>query len=200
MVQTSYIPYAELHGEEARLTDVQLMALFGGSDVPFERDHHGNIILMPPTGGETGIFNGNVGADITYWNRLAKIGYVFDSSTMFKFAGETPSGQLRSPDVAWVKKERYDTLSQKEREGFVPLVPDFVIEIVSPSDSVHYQQAKMEQFMLHGVRLGWLIHRAQHEVYIYRQGQAVEKQSGNLLVLSGEDVLPGFELRLAEMW
>ena len=89
-----------------------------------ERDANGNIILMPPTGSETGRYNAELSVEIGIWNRRKKLGHVFDSSTGFKL----PNSAVRSPDVAWVSQERWDSVSEKDRQKFAPLCPDFVVE------------------------------------------------------------------------
>ena len=129
-----------------------------------ERDANGNIILMPPTGSETGRYNADISGEIWSWNRRKKLGFVFDSSTGFKL----PNSAVRSPDVAWVSQERWEAVSEKDRQTFAPLCPDFVVEIRSTSDELKVLKDKMEEYRTNGCRLGWLIDRAGKQVFIYR--------------------------------
>lgn len=158
-----------------------------------ERDANGNIILMPPTGTETGRYNFEVSVEIGLWNRRTKLGYAFDSSTGFKL----PNSAVRSPDVAWVSKEKWEAISEQERTGFTLLCPDFVVEIRSASDELKTLKEKMEEYRENGVRLGWLIDRAGQQVFIYRANGSIEIIQGAIVTLSGEDVLPDLTLRLS---
>lgn len=164
-------------------------------DVKFERDAAGNLIIMAPTGGETGSYNAEIVADFVIWNRQTRLGKVFDSSTCFKL----PKGGDRSPDVAWVAIERWSQLSQEQQRKFPPIAPDFVLELMSPTDSLENTQAKMQEYMNNGVKLGWLIDRDRRCVEIYRSNQPVEKLTSPER-LSGEAVLPGFFLNMDIVW
>ena len=165
------------------------------SDVKFERNAKGEILVMSPTGGETGIRNFDIIWQFGSWNNVYHLGYCFDSSTCFKL----PNGANRSPDVAFIAKARWESLSSKEREVFPPIAPDFVLELMSPSDSLKDAQNKMQEYLDNGVKLGWLINRKNRQIEIYRQGQ--EKQVlDNPESLSGEDVLPKFILNLQSIW
>ena len=159
----------------------------------------GELIVMSPTGGEAGERNFNLYIDLGIWNRQNRLGKAFDSSTIFVL----PNGARRSPDVSWVAVDKWNSLTLKEKQGFPPLVPDFVIELVSPSDirskRYEYLQNKMQEYLDNGVRLGWLIEPSAETVEIYRQGQQVEILN-NPKTLSGEDVLPGFILDLSEIF
>ena len=157
-----------------------------------ERDANGNIILMPPTGTDTGRYNADVSGEIWSWNRRTKLGYAFDSSTGFKL----PNSAVRSPDVAWVSKGKWDALSEKDRQGFALLCPDFVVEIRSTSDDLKVLKDKMEEYRQNGVRLGWLIDRAGKQVFIYRENGSIEIKQGTRITLSGEDVLPELTIPL----
>lgn len=158
-------------------------------EIKFERNIRGEITIMPPTGGETGKDNASIIADFVIWNRQTKLGIVFDSSTCFKL----PNNSNRSPDVSWIKLERWNQLTPQQREIFPPIAPDFVLELMSPSDSLKDVQNKMQEYMNGGVKLGWLIDRKNRRVEIYRQGKEVEILDSPRS-LSGEDVLPGFVL------
>jgi Uma2 family endonuclease len=164
-------------------------------DLKLERNAKGELIVMPPTGGETGKSNSTANAQIWTWNDRTELGEVFDSSTGFTL----PNKADRSPDVSWVEKSRWSALTPEQREKFIPLCPDFVIELVSPSDSLKKSQEKMQEYMENGCRLGWLINRKKREVEIYRPGQDVEVLQSPL-TLSGENVLPGFVLNLQKIW
>ena len=159
----------------------------------------GELIVMSPTGGEAGERNFNLYIDLGIWNRQNRLGKAFDSSTIFTL----PNGAKRSPDVSWVTLSKWNSLTLKEKQGFSPLVPDFVIELVSPSDirSQRYEdlQNKMQEYLDNGVRLGWLIEPSAKIVEIYRQDKQVEILN-NPQTLSGEDVLPGFVLDLSEIF
>ena len=164
-------------------------------DHKLERNAHGELIVMAPTGGETGFRNANLNAQVFNWNRQAQLGMVFDSSTGFAL----PKGGDRSPDVAWIAKEKWEALTQEERQSFLPLCPDFVIELLSPSDSWNQGKAKMAEYQDNGCRLGWLIDPKNKQVAIYRLGQPVEIVK-TPATLSGEAVLPGFELDVRFLW
>jgi len=159
----------------------------------------GELIIMSPTGGTAGGKNFNLYLDLGIWNRQTKLGKAFDSSTIFVL----PNGARRSPDVSWIKLERWNQLTQEQQDGFPPIAPDFVIELVSPSDlkNQRYEdlQAKMQEYLDNGVKLGCLIEPSAKIVEIYRSGQQVEILN-NPQTLSGEDVLPGFILDLTEIF
>ena len=164
-------------------------------DLRLERTATGELIIMAPTGSETGNRNLDIEGQLWLWNRQTKLGVAFNSSSGFKL----PNGADRSPDASWVKLERWQTLTPKEREGFAPLCPDFVVELRSKSDNMEPLREKMREYMANGSRLGWLIDRKNQKVEIYRQNQDVEILN-NPRTLSGEDVLPGFVLDLTDVW
>jgi Uma2 family endonuclease len=178
------------------LTDEQFYKLCRANpEVKFERNANGNLVIMSPTGGETGNRNFEIGADFAIWNRQTKLGVCFDSSTCFKL----PNGAQRSPDIAWVKQDRWQALTPAQREQFPPIAPDFVLELLSPSDNLQATQAKMQEYIDNGVQLGWLIDRKTRTVQIYRPDRPVTMLS-NPSQLSGEDVLPSFSLSLSGVW
>lgn len=164
-------------------------------DVKMERSIQGDLIIMAPTGGETGSYNSEINADFVLWNRQTKLGKVFDSSTCFKL----PGGGDRSPDVAWIKIERWNSLTLEQQRKFPPIAPDFVLELLSPTDSLEKTQAKMQEYMNSGVQLGWLLSRDHKKVEIYRNGQPVEVLDAPKQ-LFGEDILPGFVLNIEAYW
>ena len=165
------------------------------SDLRFERNAQGDITIMAPAGSETGMRNSDLNADIVIWNRRKKLGVTFDSSAGFKL----PNGADRSPDSSWILKERWEALTPEQRSRFAPICPDFVMELMSPSDSLKTTQAKMQEYQENGARLGWLINRKDRQVEVYRIGQPVEILQSPT-TLSGEDVLPDFVLDLAAIW
>ncbi|MEP6515490.1 Uma2 family endonuclease [Microcoleus vaginatus FACHB-2002] len=164
-------------------------------ELQLERTAQGELIVNPPTGGETGYRNLDIEGQLWLWNRQTKLGKAFNSSTGFHL----PNGADRSPDAAWVLQERWDGLTPKQKESFIPLCPDFVVELRSKTDNMEPLRAKMKECMNNGARLGWLIDRKNKKVEIYRSSQDVEALE-NPISLSGEDVLPGFVLDLTEVW
>ena len=161
-------------------------------DLTFERNAEGQLILMPNTGGTTGLRNSELNFQLNGWNRQAKPGVVFDSSTTFRL----PSTAMRSPDAAWVSRERWEALSEKEQRQFPPLCPDFIIELRSETDSLNSLKEKMEEWLANGCRLGWLIDPKDRKAYVYRPGREVETVGFQESALRGEEVLPEFELDL----
>jgi Uma2 family endonuclease len=181
--------------KSTRLTDEQFFELCSANrDLRFERSAHGQLIIMPPTGWETGNKNAELSADFVIWNRQTQLGKVFDSSTGFKL----PNGADRSPDISWVSKDRLEALNADPAK-FLPLAPDFVVELRSQSDALKPLQTKMQEYIANGVRLGWLIDPKNQQVEIYRLGQEVEVLKSPVR-LSGEEVLPGFSLDLSPLW
>ncbi len=174
------------------LTDEQFFQLCQNNrDLQFERTASGELLIMPPTGGETGNRNIELSYQLQSWSRQNNLGKAFDSSGGFKL----PNGADRSPDASWVRRERWEALTPEQREKFLPLCPDFAVELRSPSDSLKKIQEKMQEYIDNGARLGWLIDRKNKRVEIYRPGRDVEILE-NPATLSGEDVLPGFVLDL----
>ena len=164
-------------------------------ETKFERNVNGEIIIMPPTGGETGKRNAKLISRFIVWNEQTNLGEVFDSSTGYKL----PSGANRSPDVSWIEKSRWDSLTPKQKEKFIPLAPDFALELMSPTDYLINTQAKMKEYLDNGVKLGWLINPEAKQVEVYRLGQDVELLNSPQAV-SGEDILPGFTLDLTNIF
>ncbi|MBD1904742.1 Uma2 family endonuclease [Funiculus sociatus GB2-A5] len=177
------------------LTDEQFWKLCQNNrDYRFERTAAGELIIMPPTGSETGNRNIKIAAQLEVWSSQNNLGLAFDSSSGFTL----PNGANRSPDASWIRRDRWDALTAEEQQGFAPICPDFVIELRSKSDSLKELQEKMQEYMENGARLGWLIDRKNQRVEIYRQGQDVEILE-NPATLLGEDVLPGFVLDLKQI-
>ena len=174
------------------LSDEQFYQLCHNNDEwRLEQTAQGELIIMPPVGAISGNREADLNADLVIWNRQTKLGKVFSSSTIFTL----PNSAKRSPDVAWIAKERWDALPLEEQEKFAKICPDFVIELRSRTDSLTQLQAKMEEYLVNGVRLGWLIDPMSQQVAIYRPNQAVEIISLPT-TLSGENVLPEFTLEL----
>ncbi|AFY70383.1 protein of unknown function DUF820 [Thalassoporum mexicanum PCC 7367] len=164
-------------------------------DLQLERTATGELIAMPPTGSETGILDHSINGQLYVWNQQFKLGKCFSSSAGFTL----PNGAIRSPDAAWISNNRWNALDQKAKKKFAPICPDFVIELVSPSDQLQTTQAKMHEYIENGARLGWLIDPQNKQVTIYRGDRPAEVIE-NPAKLSGENVLPEFELNLAEIW
>ena len=178
--------------QSLKFTDDKFVEMVAANkDLRLELSAQGELSIMSPTGGETGDRNQELGGQVWFWNRQNGLGKAFDSSTGFKL----PNGATRSPDVSWIKMERWNALTPEQRKRFLPLCPDFVIELVSESDDLADTQAKMREYIANGLRLGWLINPKNKQVEIYRQNQEIEilQSPANL---SGEDVLPGFILDL----
>ena len=179
-----------------KLTDEQFFQLCQENEnIRLERTAQGELIIMSPAGGETGSSNAGLTAQIWIWNQQSKLGKVFDSSTGFKL----PNNANRAPDASWVKLERWNALTPEQQKKFPPICPDFVVELMSPSDSLKDTQDKMKEYRDNGAVLGWLINRKSRQVEIYRQDREVEVLESPATV-SGEDVLPGFILNLESIW
>jgi Uma2 family endonuclease len=163
-------------------------------DLRLELTKDGELVVMPPTGGETGKRNSKLNARFVVWNEQTELGEVFDSSTGYDFSAF--GGRNPSPDVSWIEKSRLEGI---DISGFIPVVPDFVIELRSKSDPLKDVRAKMDEYRRVGVRLGWLINPQHQQVEIYRLGRDVEVLQSPAS-LSGEDVLPGFMLDLSSIF
>ncbi|MEH2204502.1 MAG: Uma2 family endonuclease [Nostoc sp.] len=177
------------------LTDEQFFQMCQkNSNYRFERTASGEILIMPPTGSDTGNRNFDMVVELGIWNKQTKLGKGFDSSTGFTL----PNGAERSPDVSWVKIERWNALTPEQQEKFAPICPDFVVELRSRTDSLKELHEKMQEYIENGTQLGWLIDRQNKRVEIYRTGKDVEILD-NPANLSGENVLPGFVLDLQQI-
>jgi Uma2 family endonuclease len=153
------------------------------------------LVIMPPTGGETGRMNFKLTQVFGNWVDTDGTGVGFDSSTGFTL----PNGAKRSPDLAWVRRSRWEALTQQQREQFPPLCPDFVLELRSPSDALATVQAKMQEYLDNGAQLGWLIDPIEKKVYVYRPQAPVECLD-NPQTVSGDPLLPAFVLELGRIW
>jgi len=164
-------------------------------DLRIEQTAGGEWIIMVPTGGETGSRNNEVSRQLGNWARQDDTGVAFDSSTGYVL----PNGAKRSPDASWVLRSRLALLTPEQKKKFLPLCPDFVIELRSPSDSLADTQDKMAEYRGNGARLGWLLDAAERRVHVYRPGAAVEVLDAPPSV-SADPELPGFTLDLAYVW
>jgi Uma2 family endonuclease len=162
-------------------------------DLRLELTEDGQLITMAPAGWQSSKRNSKLNSRVDVWNEQVNLGEVFDSSGGFTL----PNGAVRSPDVTWIEKSKLEGISPDI--AFPEVVPDFVIELRSKSDSLKTLREKMEEYRSNGVRLGWLINPQQQQVEIYRLGQDVEILESPT-VLSGEDVLPGFTLDLGAIF
>lgn len=162
-------------------------------ELKLEQNPDGTIVVMPSTGGKTGNRNLKIASRLDLWTESYG-GIGFDSSTAFKL----PNGATRSPDAAWISDERWAALTDKRREKFPPLAPDFVVELMSASDPLPKAKEKMREYIDNGVQLGWLIDPVRQEVFIYRADGTISKHTDFEQPLTGETVLPGFafDLRL----
>ncbi len=193
-------PGRSLRMDAGDLSDEDFLAICTHNpDLRIERAPAGqNIIIMSPTGSETGAFNSAIHIEIGIWNRLHKSGVTFDSSTGFAL----PNGAYRSPDTAWVRKERWLALSLEERRRFAPIAPDFVVELRSEGQSMEELHAKMAEYMACGCRLGWLIDPSARLTHVYAGG---ETPDWPVVVvpfdqpLSGGELMPGLTVTLAEL-
>ena len=158
----------------------------------FEKNPDGTIVIMPNTGGKTGKRNSEINTELNLYRRQQKSGNVFDSSTAFIF----PNGATRSPDAAWVSDELWSTLSEEEQDKFPKISPEFVIELMSPSDKLKDAKMKMLEYIENGVQLAWLINPSEEEVHIFRADGTISRVNGFDNTLSGEAILKDFEFKL----
>ena len=178
------------------MTDDRLVQFCADNrDLRIELTAEKELIIMPPANPDTGSKNSAISGELYIWTKQDGTGLSFDSSTGFTFS----NGAMRSPDASWILKERWDTVPEADRTRFSHIAPDFVAELRSPSDNLPPLQAKMQEYIANGVRLGWLIDPRQRRVYVYRPGQPVETLE-NPATVSGEDVLPGFQLNVQQIW
>ena len=178
------------------MSDAEFFALCQANrELRFERSAEGDVLIMSPTGGDTGRRGAQITAQLVMWASADGKGTAFDSSTGFQL----PDGSVRSPDAAWILNERYAALSEEERQRFVPLCPDFVIELRSPSDRLEPLLSKLQAYLDNGASLAWLIDPTDQRVYVYRpdqQPRALERPT----TIAGDPELPGFELALEPIW
>ncbi|MBH8552355.1 Uma2 family endonuclease [Nostocaceae cyanobacterium CENA357] len=164
-------------------------------DFRIERNAVGELVIMPPTGSETDERNFNLAGQLWVWTKQDGTGVGFGSSGGFTL----PNGAVRSPDAAWIKRDRWEAIPSELRKKFAPICPEFVIELRSESDRLQILQDKMQEYIDNGAQLGWLIDRKQRRVFIYRPNTAVEELN-NPKTLDGKPLLPGFILDLSQVW
>jgi Uma2 family endonuclease len=183
--------------EEYPMTDDELFAFCAANkELRIERDELGHLIIMSPSGGITGNLNFRISGIFFQWAEMnGQLGYGFDSATGFRLADKS----MRSPDVSWVRKTKWDELRLEDQEKFAPIIPDFVIELRSKSDSLSQLKSKMEKWMENGCELAWLIDPTQQKAYIYQPNGALFEVTDFDQRLSGGTLLPGFELDLAKL-
>ena len=183
--------------EEYPMTDDELFAFCAANkELRIERDELGQLIIMSPSGGIIGNLNFRISGIFFQWAEMnGQLGYGFDSATGFRLADRS----MRSPDVSWVRKTKWDKLRLEDQEKFAPICPDFVIELRSKSDSLSQLKSKMEKWMENGCELAWLIDPIQQKTYIYQPNVAVYEVTDFDQKLSGGTLLPGFELDLARL-
>ena len=165
------------------------------SDLRIEREANGDILITPPPGGETSWRNGEVTAQLGAWTRRDGRGHAFDSSSVFVL----PNGAARGPDAAWVLKSRLASLSPNQKKRFMPVCPDFVVDLLSPSDRLGKAKTKMRDWIGNGAALGWLIDADRRTIHVYRPGREPEALVDASHV-GGEGPVEGFRLELSEIW
>jgi Uma2 family endonuclease len=164
-------------------------------DLRIEREPNGDIVIMPPTGFETGYRNNDIGFQLTAWARRDGRGVAADSSTEYYL----PNGAARSPDASWVLKSRLASFTKEDKQKFLHLCPDFVVELMSPSDQLPQAKTKMQEWIENGAQLAWLIHPKKRTVYVYRPGREPEELA-NVESVAGEGPVAGFVLELQAIW
>lgn len=195
-IPSSPLPLNLELGSALRLSDDELFEICARNpELRIERTAEGDLIVMPPAGGASGHRNIEIGAALAVWSRKDGTGVCFDSSTGFLL----PNGAMRAPDAAWVQGSRLAPLSSKTKEKFLPLCPDFVVELRSASDRLLHVVAKMEEYRANGASLGWLVDPLEQRVHLYRRAQAVEILDHPTEV-AGDPELPGFVLELEPIW
>jgi Uma2 family endonuclease len=189
-------PFLNLDLTSLRLTPAQFEQLCRDNpDLRLELTSNGGLIAMPPAGTTTGKRNASLTRQLTTWAEKDGSGIAFDSSTGFTL----PDSAVLSPDASWVKRERWDALSEDEQEGFAPLCPDFVIELRSRWNTLKAQQAKMQEYLDNGTQLAWFIDPRNRRVFIYRPSEDVEVLT-DAASISADPILKGFVLQLTELW
>ncbi|MGD2116050.1 MAG: Uma2 family endonuclease [Acidobacteriota bacterium] len=195
-IRTGPIPFRLELGEALELSDAELLELCGRNpELRIERSAEGDLEVMTPSGSESAHRNAEVLTALMIWAKQDGTGEVFDSSGGFSL----PDGAVRAPDASWVLRSRLDALPAGARKGFLPLCPDFVVEVRSPSDTLPLLRAKMDELRANGARLGWLIDPEERTVEIYRPGSEPEHLRAPDSI-RGDPELPGFELDLRPVW
>ncbi|MCY7392061.1 MAG: Uma2 family endonuclease [Leptolyngbyaceae cyanobacterium CAN_BIN12] len=196
LIQADYAPMAINLPTLSQMTTAEFYEFCQANpELRIERSAAGEVIIMSPAFSDTGNRNFNLAVQLGMWAEKEGTGIGFDSSAGFTL----PNGATRAPDIAWIKADRWNHLTDAEKNSFAPLCPDFVIELRSASDSLTTLQAKLQEYIENGASLGWLIDRKQRQVHIYRPNQAIEILE-NPEAVSGEPELPGFILNMAKVW
>jgi Uma2 family endonuclease len=196
LIQTESIPLTVNLPAVASMTQEQFYEFcLANHDLRIERTATGEVIIMPPAFSDTGNRNIKIAQQLANWSDQDGTGETFDSSSGFTL----PNGATRSPDAAWIRLERWNTLTEQQKASFAPICPDFVIELRSASDRLTTLQDKLQEYMANGAGLGWLIDRKNRKVYIYRPNQEAESID-NPETVAGDPELPGFVLQMAKIW
>jgi Uma2 family endonuclease len=189
-------PKLVLNAENVALTPEQLFRLCSDNpELRIELTAQREIEIMSPTNSQTGLQNAELNRQLGNWAKSDGSGVVFDSNTGFTL----PDGAMRSPDASWIRKVRWNALTPDQRRTFAPICPDFVIELLSPSDAMDDSKTKMEEYIANGAQLGWLVVPDLRLVFVYRPSQPAE-QLDNLESISADPTLSGFTLDLSEVW
>jgi Uma2 family endonuclease len=189
-------PWVTLNMRSIAWTDEQFYRLCQDNpELRLELTAQKELVIMSPTGTKTGWQNSKLNQRLANWAEEDGSGLTFDSSTGFTL----PNGAKRSPDAAWVQRQRWEVLTEADQEGFAPFCPDFVVELRSPNDRLSILQNKMEEYTANGAQLGWLLDTKNKRVYIYRSTQPVQRLE-NPNIISGDPILPGFVLDLHDIW
>ena len=186
----------KINVQAVQLTDEQFVLLCQENpELRLEMTAQHELVIMPPTGSKTGWRNSRITQRLANWAETDGTGLVFDSSTGFRL----PNGAKRSPDVSWLRRARWESLTEVQQNGFAPLCPDFVVELRSQQDRLAALQEKMQEYIATGAQLGWLIDPLEKRVHIYRLKQDVEIRD-DPASLDGESIMPGFVLDVRELW
>ena len=182
---------------ESPLSDDEYYAFCqANAEVRFERTAQGEIIIVPPAGYESDYRNADVVTQLRIWAKRDGRGKASGPSTEFML----PTGAALSPDAAWVSNTRLSKVAKEKLRKFPPVCPEFVIEVMSPSDRIKAAQEKMSDWMAAGVKLGWLIDGDRQTVYVYRAGRKEPQKHTGIAKLAGEGPVSGFELELTDIW
>lgn len=193
MVALQRVP---IKGLADKLTEAEFSEFCAANrDYRIEKDMHGNIIFMSPVHVDSGFYEGEVFAALKTWNRKSNTGVAFSASTGFTL----PNTAVRSPDASWLSMQKWKSLTDKEKKSFAPVCPEFVVEIRSKSDILKEVKEKMVEWIENGVELGWLIDVKAQKTYIYRADGSVEIIKGFDKILTGENLLRGFEFELSNL-
>lgn len=188
---TLQIPEQDKFSEEELLRFCE-----ANKDLRIERDEFGQIIIMSPVTSFFSNQNFIVNAFLGVWVIAnPSLGYAFESSAGFTL----PDKSMRSPDAAWVRREKWDALTQEQQQSFAPICPDFVIELRSKSDSLSQLKLKMQKWVSNGCQLAWLIDGIERKAYVYTSSKQSPEEFSFESKLGGGSLLPGFELDLGKL-